>query len=272
MSPKPQQRNWLAELERAYTPRGRDASGRFVIEGWRLHERALRAGQEPVAVFIGAAARRDTDEARQALVARLEERGIPIVDLDESSLQRLVGARGQGELLGLMPIPPAPQIGELVQAGTVRLLVCSQLEDPGNAGALIRTALASGITGVVAVGGTDPFHPRAVRVSRGSVFRIPIVRVPEATEVLDLLQAHEIVSYGAVSRGGTPLPDVPVPTASWAVWMGSESQGLPRTLIERLEHRLSIPMGDAIDSYSVHAAAAIVLYALGSLQPRQGSV
>lgn len=257
-----QHRYWHSELERAFTSRGRETSGRFVIEGWRLHQRALRAGWVPDAVFVDAAMRSASDERVQILLGKLQQLGVPVMDLESASTETLTGGRKEGGLLGLMPLPRATTLDELLEAAPVRLLVCSDIEDPGNAGALVRTALAAGASAVIALGASDPFHPRAVRISRGSLFRIPIVCYQNAATLIEELKQRRVVQLGTTPRDGSLLPDLGQVAPPWALWVGSEARGLPPEILNRLDQRLTIPMADDVDSFSVHAAAAIALYAL----------
>ncbi len=136
------------------------------------------------------------------------------------------------------------------------------MEDPGNVGALTRTALASGATALIAAGISDPYHPRAVRTSMGSLFRIPILRVQSGKALLDELRTLGVVTIGMVTGGGTPLPRVDLRDTPTALFVGREAFGLDGSTIDSLDHLVSIPMASAVDSYSVNAAAAIALYEL----------
>ena len=158
-------------------------------------------------------------------------------------------------------LPGSRNLYELTEPATL-LLVGVDLDDPGNVGALIRTALAAGASGFVAVGCCDAFHPRAVRISRGSLFKLPVLTYPEVRPLLDDLRDQNVRTIGAVADGGTPLPEARIAAGPLALFVGSEAFGLPGEVGAALAHRLTIPMAEGIDSYSVNAAAAILLYSL----------
>ena len=258
-------RGVLADIERVATAAGRGAVGSYSIEGTRLHERALAAGVE---LHEAVASERfiASDEPRvRRLLDRLEAADCCLHVVAADVVAGLTDGRGIGEIVGLVRIPRPPQLETLLsdQAGRVPLLlVAVGIEDPGNIGALVRTALAAGAAGFIGISPCDPFHPRAVRTSMGSLFRLPVILGAGIESVLERLRALGVMSVGAVASGGTPLPALSHAGQAVAVLMGSESAGLPEPLRRRVDSLVTIPMGAAIDSYSVNAAAAVILYEL----------
>ena len=111
------------------------------------------------------------------------------------------------------------------------------------------------------MGTSDPFHPRATRISRGSIFRLPVIQYPNAIELLDDLRRCGVMAVGTTAAGGVPLPTFVWPTAPVAVLMGNEAEGLPPAVAAALDFAVTIPMAAGVDSYSVNAAAAIVCFA-----------
>ena len=134
--------------------------------------------------------------------------------------------------------------------------------DPGNVGALLRTAHALGVEAVVALGGSDPFHPRATRTSMGSVFRMPILRWDRADSLLALLRAHRVLTVGAATEASDLLPQIQFPNRTIALFVGNEGKGISASLRAQLDQLVAIPMGASIDSFSVNAATAVILYAM----------
>ncbi|MCO4762794.1 MAG: RNA methyltransferase, partial [Myxococcales bacterium] len=132
--------------------------------------------------------------------------------------------------------------------------------DPGNLGALTRTAHALGAAAVIWVRGTHPMHPKALRSSMGSCFRVPWAHVSlPCDEVVGLLSAGGWRNVATLTKRSQPLPDRI--NGPCAVWMGSEAHGLPEDAAWDL--RVRIPMAPDIDSLSVNAAAAIVMSRVG---------
>lgn len=258
-------RGLLADIERAATARGRERLGCFSIEGTRLHERALRAGAPVRKALVAESYRSDESERVRRLLGDLEQGGCELHTAPDEALFRLTEGRNIGAIVGLVPLTGPAQLAEVVPAqedAPCTLLVAVELDDPGNVGALVRTALASGCAGFVGVGQGDPFHPKAVRTSMGSLFRLPVSSYPRAEPLLEELAALRVRTIGSVATGGTPLPRAGLDHPRAALFVGSESFGLAEPLQRGLDERVSIPMGTEIDSYSVNAAAAILLYAL----------
>ena len=168
-----------------------------------------------------------------------------------------------GDLLGLVPRTDEG-LAELLagaaasSAGARSLLVGVDVLDPGNIGALTRTAHALGSAGVIWVGGTDPTHPKALRTSMGSCFRLPWTHTLSPPEVVVAqLAAAGWRSVATVVKAGMPLQSrLPGPCA---VWMGGEAHGLDAGVVMACDQAIRIETAPGIDSLSVNAAAAIVL-------------
>jgi TrmH family RNA methyltransferase len=243
-------------------PAERDRSRQFVLEGYRLHERAVRAGAQVDVVLIARAALDDPTPRMAELKKVLVDSGTRLVAAPDEIVEGLTAGRGDGPLVGIvsMPVEQALEPG----SGAATYLVAADVEDPGNVGAMIRTALAAGCDGFVAAGVSDPYHPKAVRTSMGSLFRIPVWRYQDSPAAARALKGAGIKCIGAVSRGGTPLCQAGLgrERAGNAFFLGSEAWGLPDSLKEMLDAGVTIPMAEDVDSFSVNAAAAIVLYEL----------
>ena len=130
----------------------------------------------------------------------------------------------------------------------------------------MRTALAGGARAFVACGISDPYHPKAIRTSMGSLFKLPIVTYSSAKALLPDLAVLGMHSVGLAVEGDVPLPLADFPEGGVALFVGSESWGLAPQVQQGLDCLVSIPMREAVDSYSVNAAAAIALYELGRRQ------
>ncbi|MFZ1400277.1 MAG: RNA methyltransferase [Candidatus Promineifilaceae bacterium] len=249
-------------IERTATAKGRAASGYFSIEGTRLHERALRAGVCPEAVLVAEAVWQAPGERETAVLHHLSQQNIPTHPIPDAEMERLTQGRRLGGLLGLVKLPPPLNLTDwLAHHPTPTLLVAVDVVDPGNVGGLIRTAHALGADLFVAVGGSDPYHPRAVRTSMGSLFKLPLLTT-SLPELLPALHMAHVQTVGTVAEGGVMLPEFERGVKGTAVFMGSEYFGLPDNLVRQLDARVTIPMLPGIDSFSVNAAAAIVLYQL----------
>jgi TrmH family RNA methyltransferase len=129
------------------------------------------------------------------------------------------------------------------------LLVLDRVQDPGNVGAICRTAAAAGAPAVAVLpGSADPYGPKAVRASAGNVFRLKVAKAQwKDLEGLD--------AYGASPTGGAPLAEAPIQSAGMIV-LGSEAHGLSRKDLKLV----TVPLTEGVESLNVAAAAALILF------------
>lgn len=261
--------NWRGVLEtirRAATAPGREQAGYFSLEGTRLHERAWRAGIPVTAALLTRSYQQDPSARIQALLAGLAQSGCRLHIVSDDIIQAITRGRGLGDIVGLVKTPPPADLAALLAAETTQpplLLVGVEIADPGNVGALVRTAHAIGAAAFVAVGSegrSDPFHPKAVRTAMGSLFKLPIACFASLPLLQQLLRAQQIQMVGTVAQGGVLLPQATFASSGAAIFMGSEYWGLADEAAAALDLRVTIPMRSGVDSLSVNAAAAILLY------------
>lgn len=251
----------MEDVRRAATARGRASAGVFVAEGRRLLERGLRAGWAPREVLVGSDCVRDAPGLR-ALLDELSARGARWHEVPDARLLELANGRRAGLLAALFPLPePLPLETMIAPGGPGRVfLVLVEVTEPGNVGALIRTALASGVAAAICVGASDPFHPKAVRTSLGSVFKLPLARLSSSEGLLEALRAAGVHTLATVAREGVALELARWPAGDVALLVGNEGQGLPARLRDAADGRVTIELSREADSFCVNAAAAVCLY------------
>jgi TrmH family RNA methyltransferase len=253
----------LADIRRAETTRGRARLGCFAIEGTRVHERALRAGAPVEAVLRAESFGGEPTGRDRRLVREIEDAGHRCEVAPDSVMADLLAGRGTGAIAGLVRLPSARSFSEVLRAHPAdrpTVLVGIEVEDPGNVGALVRTALASGAAAFVGVGAGDAFHPRAVRTSMGSLFKLPVLHFPSLAPVLGEVARAGLTKVGAVSTGGRRLPEMRCGDKGVAVFVGGEAHGLSGTVRSAMDSLATVPMAPGVDSFSVNAAAAVILY------------
>lgn len=255
---------WRGNVEmirRVTSPKGRAFAGAYSIEGLRLHERALRAGIPLETAVVADAFFHAADTRIQQLLAELQATACDLHVVPDAVMAELTNGRSLGAIISLVPLPQPPDLADLIAtAASPTLLVAVDVIDPGNVGALVRTAHASGCTTLVTLGASDPFHPKAVRTSMGSIFKLPTVSFATLDALLMLLKDAEIETVGTAVDDGIPLPQATFPTTGTALFMGNEYWGLPATITANFDQNVTIPMAAGIDSFSVNAATAIILY------------
>jgi TrmH family RNA methyltransferase len=153
---------------------------------------------------------------------------------------------------------PAHDVAQL--EGATFVVVCVDVRDPGNTGAVIRAADAAGADAVVCCRGTaDPYNPKTVRASAGSVLHLPVVPAGEPADVLEDLGRSGLQRLGAVAHGGVPYTEANL-RGRTAVVLGNEAAGLPDALSGLIDDRITVPMAGRAESLNVSLAAAVLCF------------
>ncbi len=236
----------------------RDRQGVLLAEGIHLAEAALSSGADIECAIVSPrlASLRDGAE----LLRRLDAAAGAVYEAGDRLLDSLQDARSPEPVLLLVRrrrLDP----GELLDrvGGVPWMVVAFGVQDPGNLGALVRTADACGASGLIAAGGAaDLHHPRAVRATAGSIFRLPVSR-SDAEPLLEQLRARGYRQVAADPAAGTDYDGFDW-SGPLALWLGSEGSGLPREIASALDATVTIPMRSGVESLSVGAAAAVLLY------------
>jgi TrmH family RNA methyltransferase len=216
---------------------------------------ALAAGVELRALYAEPAA----DAGLIALVART---GAPVHRVHEGVLSKVLDLVSPQPVVGV-GAQPRHRLDAVLRAGADRrrsVLVLVGIQDPGNAGTLVRVAEGAGCAGVVlCAGSVDLFNPKTVRATAGSLFRVPVVQSVEWGEVLVGADASGLSSVATVAGGGSPPEEVALGGAV-AVFLGSEAHGLPAELVERAGRRVTVPMDGEIESLNAAVAGAVLAF------------
>lgn len=190
----------------------------------------------------------------------VRESGTEVQAISDEEMAEVAGTETpQGVLL--VAREPRPSPASIWDGGREkRILLLDGVQDPGNAGTLVRVAAAFRCTAVVALDGTtDLWSARAVRAAAGTTFRLPVLHQgwEEVSAALDATGTPLLMA----DAGGTPLRQVE-PGPSWVLAMGGEGGGCRREVGERCTLRVAIPMPGGVESLNVGVAGAILLYDL----------
>jgi TrmH family RNA methyltransferase len=233
------------------------------MEGEKLLSAALDAEAEVESLFVAPEGR--ASKAVGRLLDRAGSIGIRAFELAPGVLERVADTVTPQPVLGVVRMPRAPFEG-LSIAGFV--VVCVDVRDPGNAGAVIRVADAAGADAVVCCEGTvDPFNPKTVRASAGTVLHVPLVVGGEPEEILDGLGHRGVYRLAAVAHGGTAHTDVEL-VSPLALVLGNEGAGLPNRLSESVDALVTVPMAGKAESLNVASAAAVLCFELARRCPK----
>lgn len=217
-----------------------------MLEGPKLVAEAIAAGAPLEVVYLAEGA--DVALPPTDATVRLLRRGV---------LERVADAVTPQPVLAVCASVDVP-LDAVVDATFV--VVCVDLQDPGNAGTVLRSAEAAGAGAVVFAGASvDVSNPKAVRASAGSLFHVPVVNGGDAVEVLEVLGRHGLRRLGTVARGGEPLDDADL-TGPVALVLGNEAHGLPPEIEAGLDGHLTIPMAGRGESLNVGMATAVLCF------------
>ena len=227
----------------------------MLLDGWHLLGEAAnaRVTVEKIAICGPPTAH------EQRIVDRLRRDGAQVVEVSGAVLNALSPVSSPTGVVASARIPAVAPPSLLAPAPAL-VLAATGLQDPGNAGAIIRSAAAAGATGVVLDElSADPWGWKALRASMGSAFHLPVVRSRAVATLIEEWRRVGLRIVATVPRGGTSMYDVDF-TAPTAILLGGEGAGLPEALAGGADKQVSIPMHGAIESLNAAVAAAVLLY------------
>lgn len=240
----------LTALRSLRSVKGRRERSRFFLEGATLLSEALGSGMRPEALYVT-----DVAYAESAIVRELDAEGTPTFTIDERTAQFLSDVESPSGIFAVAASRLVPPLQLLAAEGV--LLVLADLNDPGNAGTLIRSAEAFGATGVLfGTLGVDPWHPKVVRAAMGSLFRLA-VGIGDPSDLVAAARERGTTVVG-LARGGMPINGVQWPTRA-ALVVGHERHGLG-PWEQACALRLEVPLVGSIESLNAAVAGSIALY------------
>jgi TrmH family RNA methyltransferase len=242
----------LKDVRRALSRGGLTADGAAIAETFHLLEEALRSGRD-VPVVLAA-------ESMEAAVDKVVRRrnGLRVLVVADRIFNRLASTESSQGVIALVR-PPA-WTPEQLFAGCPLVVVLDGLQDPGNAGSIVRAAEAFGATGVLFVkGSVSPFNAKTLRASAGSLFRMPFAAGPDAVGTRRLLDRHKVDIHATVPADTIAHPPHTADlTRPCALIIGNEARGVSETL-RAGSAGLSIPTGP-VESLNAAMACGILLY------------
>lgn len=231
-----------------------------LLEGPHLLYEALDSGTAVSAVWYTAeAAGREGLKLSRAL-QRARHLGASAESVGERTLATLSPTRTPSGVLAIAARPAHVLSALLSPDGDALLVIGADIQDPGNAGAMVRVTEAAGGTGVwFTKESADPFSWRSLRGSMGSGLRLPVVRAGTAQAAMAACAARGVQVVATDDRASLAMYDVDYrcPTA---FLLGNEGSGLPKALVRAASAVVAIPMAPTVNSLNVATAAAILMY------------
>lgn len=259
----------VKELVKLSKRRDRDERRVTIVEGTREIGHALAAGVVPVEVYVCPEA--VTTPESQALLAQCtrlaQQRQTTLLTVTPAVFAKIAYREDSGGLLLVIPYV-ARQLAQMPHRAAPFLTVIEGVEKPGNLGAILRTADAAGVDGViVCAGATDVHNPNVVRASLGALFTVPLAEASTEQVITWLQQQHiGIIAASPDGQGTYTAPDLTKPVA---VVLGSEAHGLTSAWLTAAAAVVRIPMRGVVDSLNLSAATAVLLYEVVRQRMRQ---
>jgi len=239
--------------------RFRDAARRpgdtILLDGPHLVAEALASG---VVVEVAAFQRNalgDPELLRLSGAPAIED----VVTVSDQVIAALSPTRSPS---GVVALAQRPRIDPLAKDGRPPLVIIAvDVQDPGNMGALMRSAEAGGATGVIATSASaDPFGWKALRGAMGSAFRLHVGRVRHPRDAIELARhVPGLRVVATVNSRGVPMGEADL-TGPLALVVGSEGSGLPEDVLSEADLLVSIPMAPRVESLNVAVATALLIY------------
>ncbi len=232
------------------------------IEGKNAVMEALKAGRPIDKVYI---AKGEQDKALRFIAQKAKAAGAVISEVDRRKLDFMSVTHAHQGVIAVAALREYVSVAEILENAREKgeaplVVVCDEISDPHNLGAIIRTAECAGAHGVVI-----PKHRSAgvtaivEKTSAGAVEYMPVARVTNLAAALEELQEAGVWVYGTAAEGDRSLWEADL-TGGTAIVIGSEGDGMSRLTREKCDFLVSIPMKGKISSLNASAAASVVLY------------
>ena len=233
-----------------------------VIEGRNAVLEALRAGTPIDKLYL---AKGETDRTLGRIAAQARKSGAVVVEADRRKLDAMSLTHSHQGVIAVAAVREYATVEEILAAARERgeaplLVVCDEISDPHNLGAIIRTAECAGAHGVIIPKRRSAGLTAVVaKTSAGAVSYLPVARVPNIPALLKELQKAGVWIFGTAAEGTTSLYEADLRGPA-AIVIGSEGDGMSRLARESCDFLVSIPMKGRISSLNASAAAAVLLY------------
>ena len=250
----------MREKREDWKDRQQESDG--VIEGRNAVLEALRAGTPVDKIYI---AKGETDASLGHIASTARGKGIVVVEADRRKLDGMSRTHAHQGVIALAAMREYVTVQSLLDTAEEKgeaplLVVCDEISDPHNLGAILRTAECAGAHGVIIPKRRSAGLTAIVgKTSAGAVSYMPVARVSNLPATLEELKKKGIWVYGTAAEGATSLYEADLKGPA-AIVIGSEGSGMGRLVREKCDFLVSIPMKGHISSLNASAAAAILLY------------
>ncbi len=221
----------------------------FVVEGIKMWQETPKGQIQKI--YVSESFTKDT--RRNELL-----KGCSYEVVSDRVFQGVCDTKTPQGILCLVKMPEYDLHSLLVQKAN--LLILEDIQDPGNLGTMLRTAEGAGITGVIMSRTTvDIFHPKVIRATMGSLFRVPFYIAEDLAQTIHVIKEQGVFLYAAHLKGSISY-DKPDYTSSCGFLIGNEGNGLSAEIASLADTYIRIPMEGKVESLNAAVAAALLMY------------
>jgi len=230
----------VKEVVRLHLSKGRAELGAFFVEGKRACITFIKNGYKPLSAFV-------TQEHVSSLQEYVSED--IIAEVSDAVIKKMSASITPSGILCVFALPKNPDLRSLSSG-----LVLADITDPGNMGTLIRSCAAFGYNSVIVIGGCDPFSPKALQASAGT---LPLISLFEWTWEELTMHKGKLTLAALVVNNGIPLKNLPAQDILFVV--GNEAHGLPEKWVNECDHKVTLEMSAQVESLNAGIAGTLAL-------------
>lgn len=233
----------------------RQENKQFVVEGIRSVEEAISSGAH---VQYCLCSENISGDRIESLQRAAQKKGIKIYMISGDLIDEICDTETPQ---GIVAIVDRENYSlKQLTSGTDFLVIADRIQDPGNLGTIIRTADAAGADGVVLSEGTvDPYSPKVLRSTMGSVFHIPVVSVPDICDAIDTMKENGFSIYASSLEGSSPYYSREY-NGKVAIVIGNEASGVDPKILLKSDRLIKIPMPGQAESLNAAVAGGILMF------------
>jgi len=239
-----------------------DLTDSGIIEGRNAVIEALRSGVNIDKVFI---AKGETDSTLKHIASKARAAGAAVVEADRRKLDSMSVTQSHQGVIATAAFAEYVTIDDILEIARQKneeplIIICDEISDPHNLGAIIRTCEATGVHGVIIPKRRSAgLNATVAKASSGAIFHIAIAKVTNITAAVKELKKAGVWIYAASTDADKTLWESDL-TGATALVIGSEGSGISRLVSENCDHKISIPMCGELSSLNASVSAAVLLY------------
>ena len=242
----------VKHIKKLKDKKGRDESGEFIVEGWKMLEEAINENARIKSIIVCDDCNEMNKPEAKVLYEVAKENIIYVTEKIFKILSDVMTPQG------VLAIIEKQKLSEIDYKDDLYLIL-DNIQDPGNLGTIIRTADSINLKQIIVPkGSADPFNPKVVRSSMGAIFRVRVIDVDNLEKTVKELKKHNISIYATDLKTDKSIYDVDYKKS--AIVIGNEANGVSKEILNLADKKIKIPMLGKTESLNAAVATGIILY------------